>query len=270
MRINEYSNDLNLSTNDLASIRETLGNEYILKNFNVINLGWVDILPMTLYTPKKIDMCSPNMLVLGGFHGDEASGVLATLFTMLTLKNDSINISYIPLVNPSGYALNKRCNCYDEDPNRRFIHNEEGKKISMEGEVLFKNIDLIKKLGSNCILTLHENDRDSIYFYTYEPSTKPGSFSKTLSYLGQKHFPLCKKAWIHDQEKPVKVSNGIIYKPICDGTFEDRMYHEGIEYIATIELPQDQSIDIVINAGKDIINGVSELSWLFKKIGRNI
>jgi len=66
-----------------------------------------------------------TVLVLGGFHGDEPKGVFVARRWIDLLRadraaSDSARWVLVPLVNPDGYAVRKRCNARRVDINRNF------------------------------------------------------------------------------------------------------------------------------------------------------
>ncbi|WP_261816595.1 M14 family metallopeptidase [Vibrio gallicus] len=82
--------------------------------------------PLFGFTSKGWDNSKPTVLVTGGVHGYETSGVHGSL---LFLKDkaeqylDSFNLIVVPCVSPWGYEIINRWNPDAVDPNRSFVAN---------------------------------------------------------------------------------------------------------------------------------------------------
>ena len=159
----------------------------------------------------------PHVLVSGTFHGDEPSGSMAIVEVLKTNPDwlNKINVSFLPIVNPTGFSANTRNDKWGGNPNRGFIHDKN--KLSKEGKVLKDNVSKMMPLDE--FLTLHEDDRyDGFYFYTYKDTPLVKAMIKT----GKKFFKEHNKGVTHAQGH--------------DGSFEDYLHHQGVETIC-VEVP---------------------------------
>ena len=76
--------------------------------------------------PKDIDATKPAVLVTGGVHGYETSGVQGALQFINTKLSDyaeDFTIIVVPCVSPWGYETINRWDQYALDPNRSFYPN---------------------------------------------------------------------------------------------------------------------------------------------------
>lgn len=74
------------------------------------------------------------MLISAGFHGEEAAGPWGMLHFLSELQQDifeRINLSLLPLVNPTGFAKGHRFNKFGENPNRGFLQPKEGEAVHL-------------------------------------------------------------------------------------------------------------------------------------------
>lgn len=232
-------------------------------------LGKVDKYEIWLIRSRDtINHHDPKLLIVAGFHGEEKAGPLAIQkwfksFDRELLKD--VDLSFIPIINPMGYQRGTRYNAWGEKSNQGFIHQEEsGEKPSREGQILLDNIDLIKPLASNGFLSLHEDKSERhFYLYTYEKDEKPGNFTKLMKKELNKFFPrkLHGVAVGTDSlasDKVPKVVNGLVYN-LCDGSFEDMLFHLGTPRVAVTETPGKYRLQRRIDAGVSVINKFIDL-----------
>ncbi|EAS65466.1 M14 family metallocarboxypeptidase [Photobacterium angustum] len=103
----------------------------VLKNdFDVTQYGALsyapDKYPLFAIKTRNWDSNKPTILITGGIHGYETSGVHGALaFAALEAKrySDDFNILIAPCVSPWGYETINRWNPNTVDPNRSFIPN---------------------------------------------------------------------------------------------------------------------------------------------------
>lgn len=173
---------------------------------------------------QKMKKNRQNLLIAGGFHGNEPSGPISIL-KILKDKPEWLNVanvSFLPLVNPTGFLENTRNDKWNNNPNRGFIHNKN--KISRYGTTLKDNIDEILELAKDGFLTLHEDDRKPKFFiYDSEKGYKEGPIAKFLIEVGSKFFNVFK--------------NSIIHSNLHDGSFEDFLRHKDIPNTICTEVP---------------------------------
>jgi len=223
------------------------------RQFFVNELGIVGDDPIFLLRRDNL-MERPNLLITAGFHGEEPAGCWGILLFLETASQDllqNVNLSFIPLVNPTGFKKGNRYNDWGENPNSGFCHTLSGKpETSLEGNILLKHIETLKQLAQDGLISLHEDsDQDKFYLYTFEMSDAPGKFSEFLLQAGLQFFELCTDEMIEGS----KANNGIIFQS-CDGSFEDFLFHEGIHRTATTETPGLSDIRKRVEANANIIN----------------
>ena len=175
----------------------------------------------------------PSMLTAAAFHGEEPAGAWAILKFLAEADPklfDKINLTFIPVVNPTGFKRGKRLNLWGENPNDGFVHHG---KLSKEGKILVQNLPELLLRSKNCFLSLHEDDDESrFYVYTFETGGCPGAFTNALVATESQFFPsipngLWKDAYAYE--------SAICQH--CDGSFEDYLYHAGVPYTAATETP---------------------------------
>ena len=109
-----------------------------------------------------------NVLLVSGIHGDEVAGSFGLLRYLERVSDKTlgmINISVIPLLNPTGFRIGTRDNRWHEETNRNY---DDDKKISREGRVLKKNLSLLKGAAKDGMITVHEDPKAKVCFvYMY-------------------------------------------------------------------------------------------------------
>jgi hypothetical protein len=114
---------------DEQSIQRSYQDNIILKlkkqtsKVELINYGRID--DYILYAVKSLNWskCKPSILITGGVHGYETSGVHGALDFIeneLLEYSDDFNIMVVPCVSPWGYETINRWNSQAVDPNRSF------------------------------------------------------------------------------------------------------------------------------------------------------
>lgn len=125
----------------------------------------------------------PNVLITGGVHGYETSGIhgaLEFVNTKMTMYSKNFNIIVVPCVSPWGYETINRWNPLAIDPNRSFYPNSPAEESALL-------IDLVNKMGDFLVhIDLHETtDTDESEFrpalaardgLEYIPGTIPDGF----------------------------------------------------------------------------------------------
>ena len=144
------------------------------------------------WSPQK-----PSVLVTGGVHGYETSGVQGALLFLQTQAesySETFNILVAPCVSPWGYETIQRWNAQAVDPNRSF--NPDGEVVegrsfnpeaaTEESRALIGLLDSLDVAQWMCHIDLHETtDTDETEFRPakaardgtgYEPDTIPDGF----------------------------------------------------------------------------------------------
>ncbi|WP_166371432.1 M14 family metallocarboxypeptidase [Psychromonas sp. SA13A] len=118
-----------------------------------------DSYPLYALTNKQWHNNKPIILVTGGVHGYETSGVHGAIQFLQSIASDytdHFNIVVLPCVSPWGYEHIVRWNPYAIDPNRSFVSNSPSEEASnamqyiaqLQGEILL-HIDLHETTDSD-------------------------------------------------------------------------------------------------------------------------
>jgi hypothetical protein len=212
-------------------------------DYQILTLGDVGEHPLWLFHQPSALKRAKHVLIAAAFHGDEQAGPMAIL-EFLEHKFDpkdypDLNISWLPLVNPTGYEANTRNNYLDQNPNRGF--DPQDRHPSKEGQLLLAQKELILKLSCNGFLSLHEDSDLNYGFFLYisEPNLKPGRFTKTLLKAPAGIKPVDPLDLL-DLEKTSSgaylVKQGLVFNEVeIDWAFEDFLYNSGNKYTAITE-----------------------------------
>ncbi len=136
-------------------------------NFNIEQYGALsydeDKYPLFLLKSQNITPNKPTVLITGGVHGYETSGVLGALeFAKSHAKNyeQTFNFLIAPCVSPWGFETINRWNPKTVDPNRSFMQNSPSEEAA-------KVMAAVEKQGLNIVahIDLHETtDTDNSIF----------------------------------------------------------------------------------------------------------
>jgi hypothetical protein len=237
----EFIDSENVYSNDIKYYYKSL-KEIVKKScLNIVTLGKVSNEKIYLINKTK---SNNGVLITAGFHGEEPAGCWSILKYLKEEKNIG-NTSFIPIVNPTGFKVGERLNMYGENPNRGFVTSG---KLSKEGKILVKHIDLLTKISKEGILTLHE-DCDANDCFVYCHNNK--KVARKLQNVLLKYFKQLKDGPIYPECPDVISSNGIIID--ChDTSFEDYFSDKVSQCIAT-ETPGNKKIQDRIDAGVEVI-----------------
>ena len=233
------SNDIDVFYAQLAIEVERLG-------LTEKKLGDAGKYPVSLYQSPAQKSGLPSLLISAGFHGEEAAGPWGMLHFLNALPVElfeKINLSLLPLVNPTGFSKGHRFNKLGENPNRGFVV-ENGKPktnehTSVEGKLLIEHAQLLLAASRDGILTCHEDVLlTETYVYSFEPSQVAGRFSHTLRDTLGRYFDVAPDGLIDDC--PVK--DGVIFNHF-DTSFESFLVRSGAKLGACTETPGQQNFD---------------------------
>jgi hypothetical protein len=219
----------------------------------------------------------PNLLIVGGFHGEEPAGPLAILKWLETVNSGYLkkaNLTFLPVVNPIGFNRGTRYARKGQKTNGGFCFNVEGcpkykskDKLAVEGELLMENIDIILEAAKDGVISLHEDvDTDKFYIYDFGTAVRPGSFSKAIRDEESKFFEMIDNGVkVNEEGDPDSYAiNGIVHNH-HDGSFEDFLSHKGVKHSLTTETPGlNIGIDKRVDAGVALINKFINLSKVKK------
>lgn len=236
---NCQSNNIDVFYAKLAEEASRLG---LKKN----TLGMVDAFPISLYQSSGHSSDLPSVLISAGFHGEEAAGPWGMLHFLSELQPalfERVNLSLLPLVNPTGFRAGHRFNRFGDNPNRGFTL-ENGKPApnehtSLEGKLLLEHAQQLLAASRDGILTCHEDVlMGETYVYSFEPTQNPGRFSLGLRDALGEYFELAGDGFI--DECPVK--DGVIFNHF-DTSFEAFLVRSGAKLGACSETPGQQDFD---------------------------
>jgi len=199
-------------------------------------LGCVQDYPLVLLRPAPAAVDRPHLLVAAGFHGDEPAGPLAILEALGELPAALLQttaVTFLPLVNPSGFRHHRRINDRGEDPNRGYCHPELCAHPSAEGQVLLEHFPLLLDAARDGFLSLHEDwEETHVYLYTSEEAPPAGELARHLRDRGACHFALRPDGLVGN----APVREGILFQD-CDGSLEDLLHHFGVPLAVCTETP---------------------------------
>ena len=167
-----------------------------------------------------------------GIHGDEIAGSFAVLefikkHNFSNFKN--IKIILIPVANPTGFDKCKRCNYLNKDLNGLFCK----KVLSGENKLIYFSIKNSKIIFFHA---LHEDvDEKSFYLYNFEK--KQEQIYRDIIKEAKQYFPINTAEKIYNDS----ALNGMIINR-KDGSFEDRMFRDGVPYSMCTETPGKQPL----------------------------
>lgn len=219
-------------------------------------LGDIENYPVDLYCSPAPQEQLPNILISAGFHGEEAAGPWGMLKFLSQLSEQvfsSVNLSLLPLVNPTGFKAGHRFNIHGENPNRGFgvadgnaVETEES---SQEGKLLIKQQALLKALSRDGILTCHEDVlQHHCYVYSFEPEQAAGSFSYGLRDSLAEYFLVAEDNSIDG----CPLDDGLIHNHY-DSSFESCLVRIGAKQGACSETPALEDFDQRINANSAVM-----------------
>lgn len=216
----------------------------------------------------------PKILIVAGTHGEEIGGPWGLLKWLRDSSDkwvNKIDISLIPIVNPYGFARNKRYGFSGQSTNCGFTKPKssvitENPEIlskyednpSPEGQILVDNINLLRPLAQNGFLSLHEDkDIEEYYLYAYENSDRPNRWVRSLKdemkrYFNKSYNGLALVDSSKNTTGPM-CKNGLVYN-FLDGSFESWMLELGVERCAVTETPGKYHLKKRVLATEAIIN----------------
>lgn len=218
-----------------------------IRNFWMKPLGYLDGYVMWLIRTRNVyafEHTDPKVLIVAGFHGEEAAGPWAILKWMKEAPDSYLqkyDISFIPIVNSYGFARKKRYGLSDMKTNSGFGPNKKECVPSPEGEILIQHIELLRPLAQHGFLSLHEDITvKECYLYSFEHGPKPSKFTYGLRRELLKHFPKAYEGTAYlDTQSPdcgPPCHKGIVYN-YFDGSFEDWLFQMGVPRCAVTESP---------------------------------
>jgi len=283
MKIYKVSNNGNLfDIRDYGAYVKLFNKSCNLLGMRVVELGKGCGLPIYLgYREPNPEL--KNLLIVGGIHGEEGLcswSILNFLVRESKVGNGGIfskvNISILPIFNPSGFREGERHNIKGERTNV-FRDGEE----SEEGLIIKKHSNLLGELGDDCILSMHENSGlgDGFYIYAnvdsneiYDDDSKSAKDGDKIDGYtadliditvqnGIRRFKIRQDGSYIDpqglEEDKYEIIGGIVNN-LRDNSFEDCMNREkGVKVVLITETPsKGVKVDKRMSTHMDIIDGI--------------
>jgi hypothetical protein len=243
-----YIYNFNCQSNNINIFFENLLLFASFRNFKIEILGNVNKQPIYLLN-RFISNNNKNILIIVGIHGEEQGAVwsIINFIRNTDLKIlDKFNISILPLINPTGFLLNKRENYNDEKLNYQF-----GNYFQTEEErIIFNNIIRLRDLSKDFILSLHENiDSNGYYIYSVKNYNKKQEIFDKLNNEISKYYDIQ-----NPNIESVKVKKGLILMKKDDQTIENYLYNLDNNNIIATEIPGSNNINTKIVVNNKIID----------------
>jgi len=235
-----------------------------IRPYTLESLGQVGGHDVFLLTPDAFDAAKPNLLTAGGFHGEEPAGpwgILEYLETATEAEICSINHSFLPLVNPTGFAAATRLNVFGENPNRGFVtefltpqpedvYSNTGGP-SVEGLMLMAHIDRILVLAKDAFVTQHEDDGlHQGFLFVNEDAPQPSPFAQVFLAVLEKYVGIIKDGGDHTLIDD-HIKNGVWHNDL-DGSFEGLLTRQGIPRTITTETPCHKPARARVDCNRDM------------------
>ncbi|MFH1462888.1 MAG: M14 family metallocarboxypeptidase [Pseudomonadota bacterium] len=237
---------------DVASLLRGFRAQAQRRGLCVVELGRVGPFPVLLLEPDHPVAGAPCLLLAAGFHGDEPAGCWGLLELLRGAPEElfhKANLSFLPVVNPTGLAVGRRGNDQGENPNRGYCPPcDDQAEPSREGRILLEHLPHLLEAGRLGFLSLHEDgEREQFYLYTYEQGEAPGAFTEALRQAEEAFFPCLPDGEVAGS--PVR--HGVIFRE-CDGSFEDLLFHDGVPVAAVTETPGRRDFATRVRANRAI------------------
>ena len=109
----------------VEALRES--GKFVVEQYGALSCN-PDRYPVVVIKSKAWNVANPTLLVTGGVHGYETSGVQGSILfleTKAAAYSSSFNVVVAPCVSPWGYECIQRWNTNADDPNRGFLQDVE-------------------------------------------------------------------------------------------------------------------------------------------------
>jgi predicted deacylase len=223
------------------------------RGLQMVTLGVVRRMPVVFFHAARSS--APRVLLAAGFHGDEVGGswgLLDVLERSPQALFECCAVSMLPLVNPTGVIAGRRANEYGEDPNRGYV----GGSPSREGALLLSRLPTLVDAATHGFVSLHEDSGKAgsfVYVYGNSPATEEcaqGLLSATSPF-----FDTVRDGYLSG--RGVTAAGGTVVAKY-DGSFEDRMFRDGVPFSATTEIPGLAPFEVRTAAHRAIVEAFVE------------
>jgi hypothetical protein len=235
---------MNDYTNYLKKLKSVCNKRKIL----LVEIGQINNLP--IYKVTLNPLASKVVVFSAGIHGDEIAGPW-TIIDFLKQFNPQnyldVKIILFPVASPTAFDKKKRYSYLGKDLNRLFCR----KKLSSENRILFQNLKYEKVFFFHA---LHE-DVDEYSFYLYNFENKKEKIYCDIIQLAKNHFPINNSIQIYNNPA---VKGLIINRP--DGSFEDRMFQDGVPFSMCTETPGKQPLKKRVILNVEIMNKIIDFT----------
>ena len=204
---------------------------------------------ISLHTHSKL--AKYNVVINSGAHGTEVMGIRVMLKFMSEFNKELLgyyNFILFPVVNPSGYAYNRRKNNKNQYGNNGFNQKDE-KNLTEEAklikEAIPQRIDLFIDLHS-------DSDKNGFYIYERKRPNSKSLAELSLKELRKNKIPILEAGTVYYE----KCINGVVISPIKDGSMDDSMFQRGANYSLCLEIPGKIPEDQQIIGGLMLLNSI--------------
>ena len=222
-------------------------------------LGKIEDMPIFL-VQNDHEKGQPNVLIMGGVHGEEPAGPWGILNVMMKLKlmKIHVNVSFIPIMNPYGFIHGIRFNKQLKSINSGYFRTKSGKpELTEEGKIFNKNFVRLSELARNGFLSCHE-DVEEKHFFIYEVihDVKPDFICNELQQIGVRYFGKQPDG----QTYQGTTKDGVVMNE-KDGTIDDYLFTiGGVHRAITTETPGNDDINKRVYVYEQIITKFIELN----------
>jgi len=238
------------------------------KKFNVKTLGYLDGYPLLLCQRIGSYHSKKTRLAAALFHGDEIAstmGIVKFLKTTSSSELDHLDLTLLPVVNPTGHSLGTRENIWGQDPNRGY--NGKKQDLPKEGAILLSHHKELVKSSQHGFLSLHEDSdiKEGAFAYCYSQQPEGVQLAKDLLSIAHGHVGTVTNKTLlklnKDNQGTVHSSHpGIVLDDSME-SFDDWMYGQQVTPVIVTETPsKDNDLNKRIDANWKMLRVFCELS----------
>ena len=226
-----------------------------VKNIKVDTLGKVDVDSIYIVNTVDQDLNKPDLLIIGGVHGEEPAGAWGLLQFIKKLDSDylslidRVNLHFVPILNSYGFKLGYRLNKKGLSVNSGYFDDQADIQTD-EGNIIKKNLFLLAKYAKDGFMNLHENiEANYSYIYCIENTKVIPDICHKILDISSDAFGKHPDGKVYDGN----LKDGIDFNT-HDETLDDYMVRVGsIKRSITTELPGQKDIVKRIDAYEKMI-----------------